>query len=161
MATVTLRRARAGDAEEVAQIWHLGWRDAHDGHVPGELAALRTGPSFRERAAARLRDTTVATVDGEVAGFVMVVGDEVEQLYVSGSFRGKGIAGVLIHEAERQIAAGGHDAAWLAVVPGNGRARSFYEKAGWRDEGPFDYDAETERGPIAVPCHRYVKAVSP
>ena len=87
-------------------------------------------------------------------GFVMVVGDEVEQVYVGGVFRGRGIASVLMHEAERLVAAGGHDTAWLAVVPGNTRARAFYEKAGWRDEGPFDYMAETERGPVAVPCHR-------
>ena len=75
-------------------------------------------------------------------------------------FRGRGIAGVLMHEAERLIEAGGHQTAWLAVVPGNARARAFYEKAGWRDEGPFDYMADTERGPIAVRCHRYVKNLS-
>jgi len=155
--TVTLRRAKPEDAEQVAVIWHLGWRDAHVGHVPDELAAMRTGPSFRERAAARVHDTTVAVVDDEVAGFVMVVGDEVEQVYVGGVFRGRGIAGVLMHEAERLVAAGGHDTAWLAVVPGNTRARAFYEKAGWRDEGPFDYMAGTESGPVAVRCHRYVK----
>jgi GNAT superfamily N-acetyltransferase len=159
MATVTLRRARAGDADQVARIWHLGWRDAHLGHVPAELAGLRTGRSFRERAAARVRDTTVATVDGEVAGFVMVVGDEVEQVYVSSAYRGKGIAGVLMHEAERLVAAGGHEQAWLAVVPGNDRARTFYEKAGWHDEGPFDYAASTQNGAVAVPCRKYVKRV--
>ena len=56
-----------------------------------------------------------------------------------------------MHEAERQVAANGHDTAWLAVVPGNARARAFYEKAGWPDEGPFDYAAEGEQ-PIAVPA---------
>src|SRR5262245_61588071 len=161
MAAVRLRRARRDDADQVAEIWHDGWRDAHVGQVPDELAALRTVPSFRERAAARVRDTTVAVVDAEVAGFVMVVGDEVEQVYVSDAFRGKGVARVLMNEAERLVAAGGHGAAWLAVVPGNARARAFYEKAGWHDEGPFDYPAGTEIGPIAVRCHRYIKTVTP
>jgi GNAT superfamily N-acetyltransferase len=161
MATVTLRRARLDDAGRIAEIWHVGWRDAHVGHVPDDLAELRTAASFHERAAARVRDTTVGVVDGEIAGFVMVVGDEVEQVYVARAFRGTSVAGVLVREAERLVAAEGHDTAWLAVVPGNARARGFYEKAGWHDEGPFDYPAATERGPVAVRCHRYVKAVGP
>jgi GNAT superfamily N-acetyltransferase len=89
----------------------------------------------------------------------MVVDDEVEQVYVSAAHRGSGVAKALIAEAERQVRANGHDQAWLAVVAGNMRARAFYERAGWDDDGPFDYAAATERGPVTVPCHRYTKAV--
>ena len=71
---------------------------------------------------------------GELLGFVMVVGDEVEQVFVGPAGRGAGVAAVLLAEAERQVAAGGHDEAWLAVVAGNARARRFYEKCGWIDE---------------------------
>jgi GNAT superfamily N-acetyltransferase len=98
-------------------------------------------------------------VDGAVAGFVMVVDDEVEQVYVSASHRGTGVAGVLMAEAERQVKANGRSTAWLAVVADNARARAFYERVGWRDEGAFDYSAATERGPILVPCRRYTKNV--
>lgn len=62
--------------------------------------------------------------------------------------------------AERLVGAGGHDRAWLAVATGNGRARRFYERQGWVDEGPFDYPAAAADGPVAVPCHRYVKPVA-
>src|SRR6478609_6087767 len=105
MARVSLRRARRGDAERVAEIWRLGWRDGHLGLVPPELVEARTDESFATRAAARIRDTTVVVVDGEVAGFVMVVGDEVEQVYVASEHRGSGVARVLMHEAERLVAA--------------------------------------------------------
>ena len=64
----------------------------------------------------------------------------------------------LISEAERQVSANGYARSWLAVVAGNARARA-YERAGWRDEGPFDYAAGAEGGTIAVPCHRYTKDV--
>jgi DNA/RNA-binding domain of Phe-tRNA-synthetase-like protein/GNAT superfamily N-acetyltransferase len=157
--TVAIRSAAAEDAREVAEIWHQGWRDGHLGLVPQELVEVRTEESFRTRAADRVADTTVATVDGVVAGFVMVVGDEVEQVYVSAAHRGTSVAGALMAEAERQVRANGHAEAWLAVVAGNARARAFYEKAGWRDEGPFVYDAESERGPIVVPCRRYTKPI--
>jgi hypothetical protein len=45
----------------------------------------------------------------------------------------------------------------LTAVAGNARARAFYERAGWVDEGPFVYGAAAEDGPIAVRCHRYTK----
>jgi GNAT superfamily N-acetyltransferase len=98
-------------------------------------------------------------VGGAVAGFVMVVGDEVEQVYVSRDQRGSRVAALLMDEAERQVRANGHAKAWLAVVEGNGRARAFYERAGWTDEGPFDYAAAGPDGPIAVPCRRYMKSL--
>ena len=87
----------------------------------------------------------------------MVVDDEVEQVYVSALHRGTGVAAVLMAEAERRVRENGHRKAWLAVVAGNARARAFYERTGWHDEGPFDYTAAAEDGPITVPCHRYTK----
>jgi GNAT superfamily N-acetyltransferase len=156
---VTLRRGRADDADAVAELWRLGWRDGHLGFVPPELVEARTPESFRARAGERICETTVAVVDEEVAGFVLVVDDEVEQVYVSASHRGTGIADALLREAERQVRVNGHAKAWLAVVAGNARARAFYERAGWRDEGPFEYSAAAEDGSIGVPCQRYVKQV--
>ena len=156
---VTLRSGSQPDASAVAEIWRLGWRDGHLGLVPEELVEARTDESFRARAAERVSEMTVAVVDGAIAGFVLVVDDEVEQVYVSASHRGTGVADALLSEAERQVQANGRPEAWLAVVAGNARARAFYERAGWRDEGPFEYAAATADGPIAVPCRRYTKRV--
>jgi ribosomal protein S18 acetylase RimI-like enzyme len=156
---VKLRRAEPADAADIAGIWRLGWRDGHLGLVPQALVEARTDESFRSRAAERIGEMTVAVVDAAVAGFIVVAGGEVEQVYVSAQHRGTGVAGVLMHEAERQVRANGHTRGWLAVASGNARARSFYERAGWHDEGPFEYAAATENGPIGVPCHRYGKDV--
>src|SRR5262245_24410813 len=155
MSTPILRPAVAEDAPAVAEVWDRGWRDGHLGNVPEAFVAVRTSESFRTRAAERVGDTTVAEVDGEVAGFVMVVGDEVEQVYVAAAHRGSGVAAVLLTEAERLVAAGGHVLAWLAVVPGNARARRFYERRGWRDDGPFDNPVKYDGTVIHVPCRRY------
>ena len=152
-----LRPANPSDAPAVATIWFEGWCDGHLGHVPEEALAFRTLETFQERAPARVDGTTVAEVDGRVAGFVMVVDDEAEQVYLDRAQRGSGLASVLLAEAERQIAHAGYDRAWLAVVPGNARARAFYERQGWHDEGRFDYQAEGSSGPITIPCQRYAK----
>ena len=154
---VTLRRALPEDAPTIAEIWHLGWRDGHLGFVSQELIEARHEDSFRTRAARRVNDTTLAVVQGQIAGFVMVVDNEVEQFYVSALHRAKGVADVLMADAERQIKDAGYSSAWLAVVAGNARARRFYERRGWSDSGLFEYGAAGDYGPIPVPSHRYVK----
>ncbi|WP_328401205.1 GNAT family N-acetyltransferase [Nocardia sp. NBC_00403] len=159
-AAVELREARAEDAESIAAIWYAGWRDGHLGNVPDELVAIRPQESFALRAVQRIDDTTVLMVAGEVAGFVMVVDDEVEQVYVSGDHRGSGVAAPLLGAAEDQVRANGYQRAWLAVVPGNIRARKFYARNGWSDEGPFAHLAPGPDGPVSVPCHRYVKRLA-
>ena len=156
-----MRPARPDDAEAITAIWYAGWRDAHLGNVPDDLAAARTEPTFAERATTRAagadRATTlVAEVDGAVAGFVMVVGDEVEQVYVDSRFRGRGVAAPLLDAAEDAVRRAGHRAAWLAVVAGNATARRFYQRRGWSDAGPFDHHAP---GGFTVPCHRYTKSL--
>lgn len=156
---ITLRSATPEDAAEVAEVWWLGWRDGHLGFVPDELVRVRTEGSFRARATERVSDTTVSEVEGRVAGFVMVVEDEVEQVYVSRDHRGTGVAGFLLGEAERRVRDGGHARAWLAVVAENVRARRFYERAGWSDGGEFVYAASGKGDPIPVPAHRYEKDV--
>lgn len=156
---IELRPATPADADAIAELWYAGWRDGHVDNVPAELAAVRTRESFQPRAANRIPHTTVAVDAGEVIGFTVVIGDEVEQVYVSASHRGSGTAATLLSDAEQQVAAG-HGSAWLAVAPGNTRARRFYERQGWADEGGFEYQAEVDGGTIAVPCRRYVKRVS-
>ena len=155
--TVRLRPAGPDDAATVAEVWQAGWREAHLGRVPAELVAARTEESFIARAMVSVPKTTVAMVGAELAGFVMVAGDEVEQLYVGALHRGAGVADALLGRAEWQIRTAGHRTAWLAVVPGNARARRFYERMGWIDDGPFEHAAPGDDGPIPVPAQRYVK----
>jgi GNAT superfamily N-acetyltransferase len=154
---IVLRPACAADAVRVAEVWHDSWRDGHLGHVPDALVAVRTRGSFGPRAADRIADTVVATDGGAIVGFVTVIADEVEQVFVAAGHRCTGVAAALLDAGERRVAASGYGRAWLAVAAGNARARRFYEREGWADAGPFDYAAEAEAGPITVPCHRYVK----
>ncbi len=97
----SIRPAGDPDMAAVADLWHAGWHDGHAGHVPEGLTAARTLAAFHERTPTRVADTTVAvSPSGELVGFVMVVGDEVEQVFVSRGARGSGLAGVLLDEAE-------------------------------------------------------------
>jgi ribosomal protein S18 acetylase RimI-like enzyme len=155
----TLRAAVPEDAEAIAAVWHAGWADGHLGHVPEALSAHRTLDDFRRRVPERLPQTMVAIAAGRVVGFVMLHGDEVEQVYVAREARGRGVADALLARAEQQVS-GRAPVAWLAVAAGNARARRFYERNGWTDSGPLDYAAEVAGGTMAVPCRRYTKRVA-
>ena len=152
-----LRPATPQDAESIAGVWHRGWADGHEGNVPEGLYAHRQADHFRRLVESRIGRTTVAVSEG-VVGFVTVHDDEVEEMYVDASARGSGVAAALLSHGE-QLVAEQHDVAWLADVPGNARARRFYEKCGWVDGGPLEYTAETTDGPFVVPVRRYEKRV--
>jgi ribosomal protein S18 acetylase RimI-like enzyme len=156
----TVRAAQAADLDRLAQIWHDGWRDAHLAIVPAALTRLRTLDNFRDRLAAALADVRVATRDGDIAGFVMFKGDEVYQFYVAAGARGTGVAGTLMDDAERELAARGVAIAWLACAIGNDRAARFYEKRGWRRAATVTYQAETSAGPFAIENWRYEKSLT-
>ncbi|HEX5919327.1 MAG TPA: GNAT family N-acetyltransferase [Nocardioides sp.] len=157
----SIRPAEDADMAAVADLWHQGWHDGHAGHVPDGLTAVRTLAAFHERTPTRVADTAVAVDGGSLLGFVMVVGDEVEQVFVARSARGTRVAEDLLAEAERLVAAGGHDTAWLAVVVGNARARRFYERCGWSDAGDLPYEVTAAGQTFVSPCRRYVKRVLP
>ena len=159
MTGVAIRPATAADATAIARIWREGWADGHEGHVPAALAAERTPASFNRRTMERISCTWVAETVGAVAGFVVVVDAEVEQIYVDPSWRGGGVAERLLRHAETVIGQGGRRTAWLAVVAGNTRAQRFYTRLGWHDRGPFTYQAQTATGTVAVPAHRYEREV--
>lgn len=155
---VSLRAAADDDLEAIAALWHRAWPDGHLGHVPDALLQHRGLDDFRRRVPDRLHETAVATIGRRLAGFVMVRENEVEQVYVAREARGGATATILLGHAEGRIA-GRFDTAWLAVVPGNARARRFYERNGWNDGGAIGYQAHIPGGTITVPCRRYEKRV--
>jgi GNAT superfamily N-acetyltransferase len=157
-----LRPATEDDVDAVAALFHQGWHDVHPGRVPDGLTQRRTPQAFHDRVAERVAettDTTVAEVDGVLAGFVMVSDDEAEQVYVERSFRGTTVGTLLLTEAERQIAAAGHDVAFLVVVRGNDRAQAFYARQGWVDEGDIDYPVTALGEHYLSPCRKFTKRV--
>ena len=151
-----LRAATPDDTDAIATVWHSGWPEGHLGQVPEALLLHRRLVDFRARVPALLDRTTVATIGPDLAGFVMVHNDELEQIYVVEVARGSGVAAALLRHAESEIGER-FDRAWLAVVAGNTRARRFYARNGWRDAGVFEHQAPIEGGSVPLAAHRYEK----
>jgi len=159
--TLELRPALSSDIPRIAEIWEPAWRDGHLGGVPDELVAIRTPENFVVRSTVIQPHTTLAVLDGTVVGFVAIADDEIDQLFVDAAARGQGVADALLTAGEDAIAAAGHDAAWLAVVATNARARRFYERNGWTDGGEFTYRTDGADAVFEVLCHRYEKRLTP
>ncbi|MFA1540303.1 GNAT family N-acetyltransferase [Actinomadura monticuli] len=154
-----VRPAEPADLPTLAPLWRAAWLDGHAGHVPAALMDARGPEHFAVHADKYAGSTLVATGgEGRILGLVILGDDdgEVVQLAVDQSARGEGVGGALLRAAEDRFR-GRHRQAWLAVVPGNTRARRMYEFHGWRDTGPITYQAPTATGTVDVPVHRYVK----
>jgi GNAT superfamily N-acetyltransferase len=161
LVVVTLRPAQPEDTAEVAAVWQAAWHDGHRGRVPDALIEARDPAYFAARSRELLDHVTVAVDGDELLGVLIVEADELQQIMVTAAARGRGVGGLLLAEAERQVAAAGHDEIWLAVVPGNATARRFYERHGWVDRGEETNAAVTlDGGTVAVPVCRYVKGLN-
>jgi GNAT superfamily N-acetyltransferase len=154
---MSVREAVESEIDLLAGIWYEGWQDAHAPIMPAALTRLRTLESFRERLALVLPEVRVTGPAGAPAGFCILKGDELYQLYVTAQARGTGVAAVLVADAETRLAERGVEVAWLACAVGNDRAAKFYEKRGWRRVGTVAYQPDAASGVPALQVWRYEK----
>lgn len=141
-----IRAATTGDAPAIARVHVLTWRHAYRGLIDDEyLDAL--DPEARARRwthilEGRRSTVLVAETGGEVAGFASVGPSdqdgwgEVYAIYVLPSRWGHGLGARLLRRGEDALSQAGFDRALLWVLEGNGRARRFYEKRGWKPGKP-------------------------
>jgi GNAT superfamily N-acetyltransferase len=162
---VTVRPATLEDAPALGRVHVRAWRAAYRGQMPDDyLDGLR--PEDRaagwERGLRRDRDqdpVLVAERDSEVVGFALVgPAEEPEgagELYainVDPDHWGTGAGRALLAAAEAELARLGYAEAVLWVLPGNQRARRFYQIAGWATDGT-ERTAEVQG--VVVPEVRY------
>ena len=84
------------------------------------------------------RDEVVALVaedGGELVAFAVLRPGWLERLYVDPSVWGKGVGSRLHDQALERLRARGSSRCSLWVLEANDRARSFYERRGWRLNG--------------------------
>jgi GNAT superfamily N-acetyltransferase len=153
------RDASAGDVEALAQLWHVGWQDAHAQILPEAVRNARTLESFRERLSANLASVRVIDDALGAAGFAFLKDDELYQFYVHARARGTGCAQRLIEDAQAQFAERGVKTAWLACAIGNDRAARFYEKGGWRRQGVEQIVLDLPAGAFPLDIWRYERSV--
>jgi ribosomal protein S18 acetylase RimI-like enzyme len=157
--TMDVRPADAREIDQLAQVWHDAWHDAHAQIVPAELTRRRTLQSFATRLRASLADVRVVGPLGSPVGLCVVRDSEVHQLFVSREARGTGVAARLLADAEARLSQRGVRRAWLTTAAGNTRAARFYEKSGWHRTRTFVDQLQTAEGPFPLEVWKYEKSL--
>lgn len=158
---VSIRPLRSDDYNEVIDIWHSGWHDAHANIVPTGVLRYRTIECFWAWLHGSTNQTYVAVDDG-VLGFVSTQGSEIVKLYVDTDARGTGIATNLLSFGEREIHNRGIVDAVLFCTAGNARAQRFYDREDWTLTKTFSdslWLPDGASGEFIVDTHRYSKQV--
>lgn len=93
-------------------------------------------------------------------GLCITKGGGVDQLFVSASARGTGVATALLSDAEASLENLGVKVAWLACAIGNERAAGFYEKSGWQRTGNVVIHLPVSDGVFPLEVWRYEKVLS-
>jgi GNAT superfamily N-acetyltransferase len=152
-ATFTIRDAGPEDARAIAEVHVASWRDAYRGLLPDAFLD-RLSVDDRERSwlatfAEPAFGVLVAEDAERVVGFASfgpsrdegaTAGTgEIPAIYVDPEVLGTGVGRQLFEAAVGKLREGGFARATLWVLEANGRARRFYEKAGWSWDGSVSH----------------------
>jgi ribosomal protein S18 acetylase RimI-like enzyme len=160
---VTIRRATVQDAPALDRLNVRLLRAAYGGQLPGERLE-RPGEQAAgwERGLRRDRaqdPVLVAEQAGLVVGFAVVGpaqdpegAGELCAITVDPDHWGTGAGSALLAAAQTELARLDYAEAVLWVLPGNARARQFYELAGWTTDGT---QRTSEVRGVVVPEVRY------
>jgi len=148
---VEIRRARPADAPAIAEVHVRSWQGAYPGLIPQDyLDALRPEDRvgwWRDALATTPWPVVlVAEEDGAVIGFASVsptrdadddsstVG-ELQTIYLHPDAFGRGKGASLLHAALEVLRTAGFTEATLWALETNTRARRFYERHGFVNDG--------------------------
>ena len=132
---MTIRAATVADATAIGEVHVRSWQAAYAGLIPADFLARLSAESRAESWARLIGDggpVLVAEEDGVIAGFAAYVDDRLYALYLLPEYWGRGI-GRSLHERVVEGMAG--DSAILWVLSTNERAKAFYVRQGWVDDG--------------------------
>ena len=123
---VFLERAADDDAAEIADLYLASRADA----LPF-LRRVHTDDEVRvwvRNVLLRRGETWIARLNGTVVGFVTLIGDDLDQLYLMPGHYRRGIGSQLLAKAKERSPGRLH----LFTFQRNKRARAFYQKHGFR-----------------------------
>lgn len=142
---VHIRQAKIVDAQAIAEIHVASWQSAYAGIMPASLLADlsvdKRASSWRDALESGRIRVALAFTEGHLAGWVAygkcrdadkdASWGEIEAIYLHPSRYGQGIGALLMKHASASLGQMGYRHVSLWVLTSNGRARTFYERAGF------------------------------
>lgn len=141
---ISIRPARPSDAESLAAVHDVSWREAYRGILPGvaleRMIAYRS-PRWWQRSAGRSRNLIVLDLDNHIAGYACFGASrnmalpqqgEIDELYLDPLYQGLGLGTQLFATARRELASRRCKGLVTWALLENERACRFYERLGGR-----------------------------
>jgi GNAT superfamily N-acetyltransferase len=160
---VEIRAAMPDDARRIAEVHVTAWRDAYRGMLPDGYLDRLSIDDRETRWLGAIADPApgsgvlVAEAREAIVGFASFdrsrdddaeeATGEVPAIYVDPAVVGTGVGRRLFTAATDALRRAGYRRATLWVLEANARARSFYERAGWKWDGTVshhDFDCANE-----------------
>mgnify|MGYP006106958953 FL=1 len=137
---MNIRQYNTSDLEAVLSSWEAATRLAHPFMTDDFLAQERknVGEIYMPNT-----DTWVAELDGNVVGFVALMGNEIGAIFLQPNYHGKGIGKALIDKANEL-----HSSLEVEVFKANAIGRKFYSRYG------FEFLEEKHHEPTGQPLLR-------
>jgi RimJ/RimL family protein N-acetyltransferase len=168
-----IREARIGDEDQIARVHVAAWRAAYRGMMPDafleSLDENTRAKRWRERldATSAGRRTFVAIASDSIVGIAGIgpardeagTRGELYMINLAPTAWGRGIASELLDQCVKDLSAFGHREAILWVLRQNARARRFYEREGWTQEGDRRLAISENGFTFEVDELRYVRAI--
>ncbi|MBC9712046.1 GNAT family N-acetyltransferase [Streptomyces sp. TRM66268-LWL] len=140
--TPELRRARAADAEDLAEVWLRSYAAALPGvrraHTDSEVRDW-----FRHVVVPQHETWAASAPDGTAVGLLVLDGPELDQLYLAPEWRGRGLGDRLVTLAKSRRPTG--LSLWTFQV--NEPARRFYARHGFVERERTDGSRNEESEP--------------
>lgn len=168
----SLRLARPGDADQIADIHVSSWRVTYRGMLPDsyldQMSRRLLAGRWRRRVGAQSNERVLVAERGEViAGFATLApaisepgfAGEVSMLYVRPELEGSGVGTQLLDTAFDRLAAVPLYWAIVWVLEANTRAIEFYRRRGLRLDGGRRVDRLGGRAVNVVRCARPLNPV--
>ncbi|SFW91582.1 GNAT family N-acetyltransferase [Amycolatopsis australiensis] len=131
-----IRPATVADAAAIGEIHVRSWQAAYAGLLPDDflagLSASSRAASWARRIGEGIGRVLVAEEDGVLAGFAAFGDGQLYALYLLPEYWGRGL-GRALHDRVIEELTG--DSAVLWVLSTNERAKAFYVRQGWVDDG--------------------------
>ena len=141
---ITIRGARTGDAQAIADVHDASWLDAYRGIIPGrelDKMVARRGPAWWLKAIRNGSRLSVLDFDDCIGGYTsygrnrvpaLPYRGEIFELYLAPQYQGMGFGRRLFQAARKDLAEHGYDTCLVWALSDNDRATSFYLRLGGR-----------------------------
>ncbi|NIX75491.1 GNAT family N-acetyltransferase [Microvirga terricola] len=144
---VSIRHAKADDAQGLAKVFEAAWREAYQGVIPGvalEKMLVRRSPRWWRSTLARSRPLAVLDIGQGIAGYASYgrcrdraspAAGEIDELYLLPEYQGLGFGRRLFRAVCNDLRAQEMTPVMLWALADNTRACAFYEGLGGRVAG--------------------------